>query len=165
MSTLDTVPLKPPPAPPHASPPPPHAPGGVHLPTPPAGMTGPATHSAGVILGVGTPKTHKPVYRVGETATGGSPTTTPHATDVIAALQAFLQAHAGAVAAGGETPAMPQTFTVTATAENASDGSQAPGSGTIPVDQPPHHPTPTGPPLFKPGMVPPTVHDGTRGLY
>lgn len=165
MSTLEVVPLRPPPSPPHAQPPPASKPPTGYQPIPPH-PSAPPPGPHGVILGVGTPAHHKPVYRVGETATGGQPSTTGQATDVVQALQAFLAAHQGAVAAGGTEAPMPSTFTVTATTEAvpASTGGTPPT--LIPVDIPPHHPPVTPPPLFKPGMVPPPVpQPQPHGVY
>lgn len=165
MSTIERHPIRPPTGPPNRLPPPFQPPPNYD---PLAGLH-PAPNQLGgghgIILGVGTPKAHKPVYRVGETATGQAPSTTDHAPDVLAALQAFLAAHQGAVAAGGETPAMPSTFTVTATAEPANGGTGAVPPTQIPVDQPPPHPPTTPPPLFKPGNVPPHTMPPARGVY
>jgi hypothetical protein len=157
--------MRPPPPPPHAQPPPavkPPVGSGILPPHPSTPPPGPH----GVILGVGTPAHHKPVYRVGETATGGQPSSTERATDVIQALQAFLAAHQGAVAAGGTEAPMPSTFTVTATTEAVPANAGGTGSPLTPVDFPPPHPGQTPPPLFKPGMVPPTVHPHQpHGVY
>ena len=104
------------PPPPHASPPPPHEHGRGVLPSPPSGLTASETHGTGYEIKTSS-RHHAPVYRVGSSRPGAAPTTTGSDAQVLAEVQAFLEAHKQAAQAATISPPTPSTMSITATTE------------------------------------------------